>query len=402
MIFDVSSLNVLRSMTDYLLASNLFSFIFCIIIVAYMIFSLGSQDGSHTRQEFLKFMFFVVFCLSADMLTYVFDMQSFPGARILNHVFMFLSVLLTAVVGTKWLMFFDIIFHIDTHRIRRGLIYSIPVVLTIIILVVNLFTGYIFTIGNDNIYHRGVGYWLSFILQYISYFLIIIRASVPTLDMRTIRRRRMRNAVLWLSSLTLVFGILQALMGGVVATHCFGITIGSFIMFIKFQDDQITIDSLTALNNRYALDTYLADKLKEYSSGQRRNQTLYFLMMDLNNFKHINDTYGHQEGDRMLRDVANRLKGIGAEYKSRLFLARYAGDEYAAVFEASDYGMVRTLVSDIKACVSAVLIDDFRLGIGIGVAAYAGDSMSQEMLIELADKALYIDKFGAKSPQTEE
>ena len=394
MITDFSNFDSLRGMIDYLLASNLFSFLFCIIIVGYMIFSLGAQEGSHTRQEFLKFMLFVVFCLSADMLTYVFDMQTFPGARILNHVFMFLSVLLTAFVGTKWLMFFDVIFHIQGYKTQRLVIYSIPTVITAIILVINLFTGYIFTIGADNIYQRGDGYWLSFILQYISYFLIILRASVPTLDVRTIRRKRMRNAVLWLSVLTLVFGFLQAFMGGVIATHCYGITVGSFIMFIKFQDDQITIDSLTSLNNRYALDTYLAEKLKEYSSGHKKNNTLYFLMMDLNKFKHINDTYGHQEGDRMLRDVAHRLKIIGSDYNSSLFLARYAGDEFAAVFETANPDAVITLVESIKASISEVYIDDFRLGIGIGYAAYSGESMSQDTLIELADKTLYMDKMG--------
>jgi diguanylate cyclase (GGDEF)-like protein len=212
----------------------------------------------------------------------------------------------------------------------------------------------------------------------------------------------MRNAVVWLATLTLLFGFFQAIMGGVVATHCFGITVGSFIMFIKFQDDQITIDSLTTLNNRYALDNYLTDKLKDYSSGSRRQQVLYLLMMDLNNFKHVNDTYGHQEGDKMLRDVANKLKGLGAIYKSNLFLARYAGDEYAAVFEAMDYKTVRKLAKDIKDCVAEVSIDDFRLGISVGIAAYAGDSMSQETLISIADKALYIDKHSVKDPKLED
>lgn len=398
----ISNFNLLSSTADYLLVSNLFSFVFCIVMVAYMIFSLGSQEGSHTRHEFLKFMFFVIFCLTADMLSYVFDMQSFPGARILSHISMFLSVLFTAIVGTKWLFFFDLIFHINDHKRRRACIYLLPTVLVIIMLVVNLFTGCIYEISDDNFYRRGDGYWISFILQYISYALIIIRAAVPTLDVRTIRRRRMRNAVLWLSALTLAFGILQALMGGVVAIHCYGITIGAFIMFIKFQDDQISIDSLTALNNRYALDTYLADKLKEYSAGKRKNQTLYFLMMDLNEFKYVNDTYGHMEGDRILRDVANGMKDLGADYKTRLFLARYAGDEYAAVFEAADIKMVRALVKKIKDCVADVSIDDFRMSIGVGVAAYAGESMSQGRLIELADKALYIDKFGAKEPPSEQ
>lgn len=122
----ISNFNLLSSTADYLLVSNLFSFVFCIVMVAYMIFSLGSQEGSHTRHEFLKFMFFVIFCLTADMLSYVFDMQSFPGARILSHISMFLSVLFTAIVGTKWLFFFDLIFHINDHKRRRACMHIPP------------------------------------------------------------------------------------------------------------------------------------------------------------------------------------------------------------------------------------------------------------------------------------
>ena len=385
-------LNILNDMADYLLASNLISFVFCIISVVYMIGALNSQDGSHVRKEFMKFMFLVLSCLVADMLTYVFDMQSYPGARLLNHIFMFLSVFLTAFVGTMWLFFFDTIFRIESFKTRRALIYFLPTVLTLVMLTVNLFTGYIYVIGEDNFYHRGDGYWISFTLQYISYLLILIRAIVPSLDVKTMRRIRMRNAVIFLSSLTLVFGVLQAMMGGVVATHCLGITIGLFIMFIKFQDDQITMDSLTTLNNRYAFDSYLTDKMRDYASGTRRKQKLYVVMMDLDKFKDINDTYGHQEGDNILFAVAKKLKGVGMIYKHSLFLARYAGDEFVAVFETQNIETVQALVKDIKSSVSEIKIDDITLSISVGYVAYDGNGMSKSMLMDLADKWLYIDK----------
>lgn len=390
------------SPTDFLLASNLFHFVFCIILVSYMIHAVRIQSNSSFKLKFIGFMALALACLITDMLSYVFDMQSFPGARLGNHISMFLSVFLTALLGTKWLCFFDTIFRIEKNKVSRRIICYMPTFLTLVMLVVNLFTGYIYTIGPDNVYTRGEGYWISFVLQYISFVLMILKALIYDLEVKTIRRKRMRNGILWLSGLTVVFGVMQALLGGVIALHCLGITTGIFIMFVRFQDDQITIDTLTALNNRYALDTYLSGRMKDYVSENKKNQTLYFIMMDIDKFKLVNDLYGHQEGDEVLRSVALKLKKVGLIYKSGLFLARYAGDEFAAVYETADPKAVRRLIKDIKAAVSEIVLDDMTLTISVGTAAYAGKDMPMEQLFELADKALYIDKFGAKDNTTEE
>ena len=383
------------SSVDFLLASNLFHFVFCIILVSYMIHAVRTQNKSSFKIKFISFMALALACLIADMLSYVFDMQSFPGARIGNYISMFFSILLTAYLGTKWQCFFDAIFRIENNKLRRRLLCYLPTGLTLVMLIVNFFTGYIFTIGPDNIYTRGDGYWISFALQYISFLLMFIKALVYDLQVKTIRRKRMRSGILWLSGLTLVFGLMQALLGGVLALHCLGITTGIFIMFVRFQDDQITLDSLTALNNRYALDSFLSEKMKDYAGG-KKNQTLYFIMMDVDKFKLVNDLYGHQEGDEVLRSVAGKLKKVGLVYKNTLFLARYAGDEFAAVYETSDSKAVRRLVKDIKAAVSEIVLGDQNITISVGTAAYSGKDMPMEQLFELADKALYIDKFGTK------
>ena len=120
----------------------------------------------------------------------------------------------------------------------------------------------------------------------------------------------------------------------------------------------------------------------------KKNQTLYFVMMDIDNFKLVNDLYGHQEGDEVLRSVALKLKKVGLIYKSSLFLARYAGDEFAAVYETADPKSVRRLVKDIKAAISEIVLEDKNVTISVGTAAYAGKDMPMEQLFELADKAL--------------
>ena len=71
------------------------------------------------------------------------------------------------------------------------------------------------------------------------------------------------------------------------------------------------------------------------------------------------------------------------------------------MYETTDPKSVRALVKDIKTAVSEITLDDRSLTISVGVAAYAGKEMPMEQLFELADKALYIDKFGAKEQPDE-
>ena len=382
---------------DYLLGANLFHFGFCIFLIGFMRIALSNQNNSFMRIWFKRFVIVALFSVFFDMLSYVFDMQSYPGARVGNQVAMFLAVLSTALVGSLWNRFFDIIFRIENYKVRRWIVYLIPSVLTLIMLINNIFTGHVYTIGEDNFYTRGHLYWLSFSLQYISFVLVIIRALVFNLEVKTLRRRRMRNGILWLGLLTLAFGILQALTNGKLALHCLGMTTGIFIMFVRLQDEQITQDTLTTLHNRYSLDSYLTEKLKDYPSGKRRNYSLYYVMMDVDDFKQVNDMYGHNEGDELLRAIAFQLKKVGVKYKTDLFIARYAGDEFSAIFETDRPDKVEQLKNDIKVAVSELSRGrDHEVTISVGYAAYAGKKMSMETLFELADKALYIDKYGAK------
>ena len=388
---------VFEGLEQYLLGANLFHFMFCIFLIMFMRVALENQNNSHMRIWFKRFVIIALASVFFDMLTYVFDRQMFPGARLGNQVSMFLTIFLTAFVGTLWNRFFDIIFRLDDHRVRRWLIYLVPTFIALILLIVNCFNGMMYRISDDNIYIRGEHYWISFTVQYISFVFVIIRSLIFDLGVKTLRRRRMRNGILWLGFLTLVFGVFQAISDGKLAVNCLGITTGIFIMFVRFQDEQITNDILTTLHNRYALDTHINDKIKEYSAGHRRGNTLYFIMMDVDNFKSINDIYGHNEGDEVLRAIAFQLKNVGLKYKTDLFLARYAGDEFCAVFESPSRERVDELVSDIKNEVS--LLSEERghhMSISVGYAAYAGKNMDIETLFELADKALYIDKFGAK------
>lgn len=332
------------------------------------------------------------------MLSYVFDMQKFPTAKIGNHIAMFVSVLFTAFVGYWWNRFFDILFRNDKEPPKTSRLFLIPTIAALVMLIVNIPTGFIYYMTEDNHYTRGDFYFLSFIIQYISFVIVIIRALLLKFDTRTVRRARMRSSVVIVGIVTIVFGLFQAFAGGKVAIHCLGITAGVFIIFTRFQDDQITNDSLTGLNNRLSFDAYVADKIKLYQTGSHGGRKLYMLLMDLNNFKRINDHNGHVEGDAALKFVSDILKGIGSRHKQSLFLARFGGDEFAAIFEANSDTAAKNLCNEIRDSVKNETKNwKFWLTISVGYARYTGKEMSIPKLYTLADNALYEDKKAGSS-----
>ena len=382
-----------QELISYIFASNIVHFFFCFFAVLYIFTSVKSKNNSHSRRVFKSTLIFVLLALLFDMLSYVFDMRDFPGARVMNYVSMIGATLFTAVLGGFWHRFFDVLFHIEHKRGKSViLLYFSSAILLAICLVVNGFTDFIFRIDDANIYHRGIGYWVSFILQYVSFFMLVVRAVLKREAIKTSRYIKMRNGIISLGTVAIFFGVLQAVTFGRLALHCFGITAGVLVIFQQFQDDRITHDALTGLNNRYALDSFAVEKMRLYQSGTNGQKTLWFIMMDVNDFKCINDEYGHIEGDEALKRVGESLKKVGSRHTG-LFLSRFGGDEFAAIYETRGEASVKLLCEQIK----ETLIEDnqdleYPLTIGVGYAKYRGADMPLDMLYDLADKALYIDK----------
>ena len=377
----------------YLTLSNLSGFAFCIFIVAFINVVLANRNNSHSRFTFKRLILLSIICLIVDMLAYTVSARLFFGAKFLHSVFLFARVLLTVCVGCFWNDFFDVAFHIQRVDKTIRVICGTIAILTVAALTENLFTGHLFYIDEGNVYTRGSLAFINFILQYFPMLILLFRALFYKHKTRTIRNLKLRVSFIWVSAIWLLFGLLQILALGKIAFHFLGVTASIFIMFLRFQDNQITSDLLTGLNNRYALDAYIEDRAKLYIDGMHGRAQLYLIMMDINDFKRINDIYGHLEGDKALKTVASTLKTVGASHREHLFVARFGGDEFSAVFETYSEHKVAELCEEIKRTLKDVTEENkYRLTIGTGYALYAGKTMSFTELYENADKVLYEDK----------
>ena len=387
------------SMKDPLFTANVFSGFFCVCLVLYMRFALNNRNNYRLRFFFKRFLELAAVALVADTLSYAFDRHVFAGAREINYLATSLSIIITAYVGSLWNRFFDIVLHVKAKKALRNVIFATPVIISFALVIANFYNGWFFVIGEDNVYTRGEYAYISFLIQYFGYFAVAVRAIFHRFKVRTLRYVKMRNSFIMAGCAMLLFGAFQIIGGGSVAMQCCGITAGMFVMFVRFQDDQITNDILTGLNNRYALDTYLEDKMRVYRDGAHSGKRLYLILMDINSFKEINDEHGHIEGDKALKTVAATLKAVGMRCRSSLFLARYGGDEFAAVLETHSEKRPIKLCQDIKDMLATEAEGlDYVLTMGVGYAAYTGTSMSFESFYSLADAALYEDKDRMKSP----
>jgi diguanylate cyclase (GGDEF)-like protein/PAS domain S-box-containing protein len=154
-------------------------------------------------------------------------------------------------------------------------------------------------------------------------------------------------------------------------------------------------DSLTGLQNRYSLLIGLEHALKR---AERMKTHIAFLMLDLDDFKHINDTYGHFAGDSVLTNIALRLRGCVRESD---MVARLGGDEFVIVIEDFQDEEVILQICDkiIRSCQVSMFVDghDLKIGITIGVAYSIDGNNSATDLMKMADIALYRAKDKGKS-----
>jgi diguanylate cyclase (GGDEF)-like protein len=158
---------------------------------------------------------------------------------------------------------------------------------------------------------------------------------------------------------------------------------------------QAATDSLTGLANRWAFDEELA---LEWRRAERVGDPLALILLDLDNFKSVNDTHGHQAGDEILRRVGQVLAGSVRHVD---LAARYGGEEFGVIVPETDLDGAIELAERLRVALEAeevMLLDGTRLSVTASFgAAVKGDLPGGENLVAAADEALYEAKRAGKN-----
>jgi len=271
----------------------------------------------------------------------------------------------------------------------------IPIAAVAIISIISIQTGWLFYVSKEGVYTRGKIYILQPIISYLYVFSVMIIAIIFSKKAQLQSEKINCRVIATFPLIVILFGAIQVILPPGIPSIHFGNMIGLFILFMAENDTQITRDSLTRLFNRYAMDTIISEKLAKYKKED--NQHLFLLLGDLDDFKKINDTYGHMEGDRALQTTSDVLSALTSEYNAAAF--RMGGDEFAVIFETErpdDILIFRERLMFLLA--EASENDVYTLKMSMGFAEYDGE-LELVKFIDLADKNLYLIKKERKSNQ---
>jgi len=161
------------------------------------------------------------------------------------------------------------------------------------------------------------------------------------------------------------------------------------IIYFNLQNDQITTDPLTGLNNRRRFEHFMQSRMNARQSGS----ILFLLMIDIDKFKSINDRFGHATGDSAIRDAATLLMH---SVRRSDFIARIGGDEFVVVGERASREEVGETVDAIQraqAAFSGSPAQPYTLSLSIGYSMlHDGMAKTMDEMLAEADQRMYSEK----------
>ncbi len=163
---------------------------------------------------------------------------------------------------------------------------------------------------------------------------------------------------------------------------------------LEEREREATIDFLTQVANRASFDRALSDMVNDF---YRRNYPFALIMIDIDDFKKINDTYGHQAGDYVLQELARVLK---SQLRARDVIARYGGEEFAIILPGVTFSQALRVAERLRRSIEKHLFKfkDVQIPVTISLGlAMMRDGLDETAIVERADKALYLAKRSGKN-----
>ena len=298
-----------------------------------------------------------------------------------NWVSNAVSFSLFAIVCLIWFIYSETVqgSRLLASRYRVVLVAS-PTVLVVVLAFTSYWTHALFYIDSQGVYSRGPAYMIQPIVSYCYVLHTSLHAFVQSRRVESLQTKTIYR--------TLAFFAIPALVGGTFQVVyslpglCVGIMISILLLYIVFQEQLISTDPLTGLNNRNRFETYILSLFSNVDQAK----DVYLLVMDADGFKQINDRYGHVEGDHALQVISAALKEVCSASGS--FIARYGGDEFVVLQKAIAVQDILHLCAAINDELARAEVP-YLLRMSIGYARVGDGVDTWQDLLRAADAELY-------------
>ena len=354
------------------------------VLVLFLFLLRVRSEGKNSvgTKLFCRMLAVTLLAQAAETLSFLLD--GVPGAA--SRFWLYLTNTIctgaTVCVGFAWCLYVDFRVYRSTGRLRkRHLLLGVPLLALLVLLTINLFgTGWIFSISADNIYRRGP----------LNFLLYLLLACYYAESMRQVYKAR-RDGVT-VEFFPVCYFVITCAVGTVLQGTFYGMAFGWLSVAIAF----VFVDSQTRSLSGYTdeLSGLFGRKYMNYCLDRihaTQEQDVYGIMMDVNCFKEINDTYGHAEGDRAIQEIGHILSGV---LTANSVAIRMSGDEFMVLIRHGSEEILDETCAAIKRRVqhynATAPAGSFQLSFSTGVAKYEGGSV-EKFLVEL-DQRMYAEK----------
>lgn len=370
--------------------SNVLSLLICLILL----FSLRNKAVNAKREYkivlVMAYLMSVIFACSA-----IIDIcMMFKGtaAIVFSNIFYYISLFTSCAIP----LVFYILFYTKYLKSFKPLIFGLtllPFILNTVFLIVNIFSGILFTIDVGKINYHGIlmPLFIIFCYFYVIGALLLIIINHKKSDSKQIKH-------FFIIILTPILGtVVQYTIGGdnLIFQCC---VVSLFFYYINVLRDKANLDYLSGLYNRMQADEFIDNKIKHVSY----QKSFSGMMIDVNDFKKINDNFGHDEGDKAIERVALILKH---NVFKRDFVARQGGDEFLIIFDTDNYEELTRIAGRLNHAFERFNSTNklpYQLSISMGYDIYSKKTkLSRKEFLHHLDELMYYDKRKRKLTKVE-
>ncbi len=349
------------------------------LVLFLLLYRIRISQTNQFDEKAYNFMLIVTFIATInETLSFIIDAR--PGFifHILQYISNTISSASSGIIGYCWCLFVEYHIHRNFERIKKkSRILAIPLIIATILIIINLLgTGIIFDISKENVYTRGP---MNFIL-YIFVFVYYIESIY------TVHKAKYDSILA--EFFPIYYFIIPCMIGTMIQGFFFGVStiwlcvaIAFIIVYIEIQISISFIDDLSGLYNRKYMNHYL-NKLQN-----DKPKHVYGFLMDINDFKAINDTYGHLKGDYALIQFGKILQH---SIDKDSVAIRMGGDEFVIFAKLKSDEEALALKKQIKYNVRQFNLkskEPFHLTFSIGIAKYNGKNI--DAFLSAMDDSMY-------------
>ena len=361
----------------------------CALILMLLLYSIRSLPTPQLKYSLFKNLvrWHIVYFLSDALWSLVSDgilPKNIYTVLLVNY----LNSILLPIVAYSCFVFSEITTRTEMTREQIEWFQTklrIPILIEMILLPISYWQDPGFWL-DENLEPRGLYYFVLLIIPASYFIMATVRGVLRGFALKDRQNQRTYLVVACYTPGVVIAGVAQLFFSMTTPIFCFWCTFIILFVYLHLQNQLISTDSLTMLNNR--------NRLNHFLHQQREVKNTYVFMVDVDHFKQINDTCGHSVGDKALVLVAQALKKSCEHLNGSVFLCRYGGDEFLLLAPTEKPSAV---VEQIRECLRDEVVKrgvscSFTIAVSVGYALWNGSPDTFKDCLVEADKKMYEDK----------